>query len=72
MMGIARPDLRTPEQKAAAEKIEIGFLAYSGLAWFSCSECHQSGGLPTFIKHLSECEAGKILHAMCSKLWGGE
>lgn len=71
MMGIARPDLRTPEQKAAADNIETGFMAISDLAWFSCRECHQSGGLPTFIKHLPECKTGKVLDAMRTDLGCG-
>jgi hypothetical protein len=61
MMGIARPDLRTPEVKAAANKISIGY-GVCDHASFLCTECDQSSWLPTEIKHLPECSVGKILN----------
>jgi hypothetical protein len=64
-LGIDRgPDTRTPQQKAAAENIEIGHPAEpGGLYVFRCRECGERDLLPRF-KHKPSCETGKVLEGI--------
>lgn len=61
-LGIERPDNRPPEVKAAADKIQIGYLAFSDHAVFRCSECGETDWMPHDIKHKPECEVGRVLN----------
>ena len=60
-MGIDRGDGRTPEQKAAAENIEVGYPASpGGLHSFRCKECGKQSWLPV-MRHKRGCKTGKVL-----------
>lgn len=70
MMGIARPDIRPPEVKAAAERIRIGYMACSDMAVFRCDECGESWGIRE--KHKPGCGTGRILEKWADRLYGGQ
>jgi len=71
MMGIARPDIRPPEVKAAADRIRIGYAACSGLAVFLCDECGESWG--AIEKHKPDCAVGNLLKKWVQhQLYGGQ
>ena len=58
-MGISRgPDTRSPEVRAAADRIETGYGDFDH-AIFRCKECGQSSGIS--IEHLPTCRVGKVL-----------
>lgn len=66
-LGIDRGDGRTPEQKAAAENIEIAFSIRGTPAVFRCRECSGKNEWEVFVKHRPGCKTGKVLEGKCEK-----
>ena len=60
-MGIDRGDGRTPEQKSAAENVEVAYSIYGHPVVFRCRECFGKDEWEVFIKHKPDCKTGKVL-----------
>ena len=61
-MGIDRGDGRTPEQKAAAENVEIAFSPNQcDYPYYRCRECSGPNEWRPNIEHNPDCKTGKVL-----------